>query len=167
MPAQDTMPSKTLKYHGWRNQDIPRQNQINTVSFHKSSPTKDNRWKTPTQGVKLHPRKSKKVIFQQTHTNIILPLTRKLTGTNNHFSLISLNMKINSTNISQSIEVQKYEELEICWLSSSGLSNLVLGEISPILYNPYILSACLYITISCCVSHNGLEITLILSQPLY
>jgi len=36
--------------------------------FHKSSPTKDNRWKTPTQGGKLHHRKSKKVIFlQQTH----------------------------------------------------------------------------------------------------
>jgi hypothetical protein len=35
------------------------------ISFHKYSPTKDNKWKTPTQGEKLHPRKSKKVIFQQ------------------------------------------------------------------------------------------------------
>ena len=52
------------------------------------------------KGVKLHPRWSKKVIFQQTHTNIILPLTRKLTGSNNHFPLISLNMRINITNIS-------------------------------------------------------------------
>jgi hypothetical protein len=42
-----------------------------------------------TQGVKLHPGRSKKVIFQQTHTNIIPPLTRKLTGSNSHFSLIS------------------------------------------------------------------------------
>jgi hypothetical protein len=41
-----------------------------TQSFHKSSPTKDNRWKTPTQGRKLHPRKSNKVIFQQTQKKI-------------------------------------------------------------------------------------------------
>jgi hypothetical protein len=41
------------------------------LSFHKSSPTKDKRWKTPTQGGKLHPRKSKKVIFfQQTRKKI-------------------------------------------------------------------------------------------------
>jgi hypothetical protein len=38
--------------------------------FHKSIPTKDNKWKTPTQGGKLHPRKSKKVIFQQTQKKI-------------------------------------------------------------------------------------------------
>jgi hypothetical protein len=37
-----------------------------TVSFNKSCPIKDNRWKIPTQGAKLHPRKVKKVIFQQT-----------------------------------------------------------------------------------------------------
>jgi hypothetical protein len=36
-----------------------------TVSFQKSGPTKDNRWKIPTQGRKLHCRKSKKVIFFQ------------------------------------------------------------------------------------------------------
>jgi hypothetical protein len=67
---------------------------------------------TNTRG-KLHPRKSKKVIFQQTHTNIISPLTTKISGSNNHFSLISLNMKIDITNISYSMEIQKYEELEI------------------------------------------------------
>jgi hypothetical protein len=33
--------------------------------FHKSIHTKDYRWKTPTQGGKLHPRKSKKEIFFQ------------------------------------------------------------------------------------------------------
>jgi hypothetical protein len=66
----------------------------------KSSPTKDNRWKTPTQGGKLHPRRSKKALFQQTHTNIIPPQTRKLRGSNNQFSLIFLNIKINITNIS-------------------------------------------------------------------
>ena len=46
-------------------QDIPRPNQICTISFHKSSPSKDNKGKTPTQGEKLCPRKSKKVILQQ------------------------------------------------------------------------------------------------------
>jgi hypothetical protein len=40
--------------------------QINTMSFHKSSPSKYNKGKTPTQEQKLHPRKSKKVILQQT-----------------------------------------------------------------------------------------------------
>ena len=45
---------------------------IFTVSFHKSSPTKDNRWKTPKQGGKLYHRKSKKVIFfQQTQQKIV------------------------------------------------------------------------------------------------
>jgi hypothetical protein len=35
------------------------------------STTKGNRWKTPIQGGKLHPRKSKKVIFfQQTQKKI-------------------------------------------------------------------------------------------------
>jgi hypothetical protein len=65
MPAQATIPSKTLNYHKWKNQDIPRQKQIYKISFHKSSPTKDNRWKTPIQGGKLYTRKSKKVIFFQ------------------------------------------------------------------------------------------------------
>jgi hypothetical protein len=40
--------------------------QIHTISFHESSPSKDNIGKTPTQEQKLCPRKSKKVIFQQT-----------------------------------------------------------------------------------------------------
>jgi hypothetical protein len=30
------------------------------IYFHISSPTENNRWKTPTQGGKLHPRKSEK-----------------------------------------------------------------------------------------------------------
>jgi hypothetical protein len=54
--------------------------------------------KTPTEGGKLHPRRSKKVIiFQQTQKeiatqNIIPPLTIKITGSNNNYSLISLNI---------------------------------------------------------------------------
>jgi hypothetical protein len=39
-------------------------NQIHTISFHKSSPSKDNKGKTPTKRWKLHPRKIKKVIQQ-------------------------------------------------------------------------------------------------------
>jgi hypothetical protein len=117
--------------------------------------------------VNLHPRKSKKVILQQTHTNIIPPLTRKITGINNYFSLITLNMKINITNISYLIELQKYEELEICWLSFHGLSNLVMVRNRSNIINPYTLSASLYITGSCCVPHNDLEIMLLLSQPPY
>jgi hypothetical protein len=45
--------------------------EIYTVSSHKSSPSKDNKGKTPIQGGKLRPRKTKKVIvFQQTSKNI-------------------------------------------------------------------------------------------------
>jgi hypothetical protein len=42
MPAQATKPGQTLNYHRWRNQSIPRQNQIHTLSFQESSPSKDN-----------------------------------------------------------------------------------------------------------------------------
>jgi hypothetical protein len=65
MPTQATIPSNILNYHRWRNQDISCQNEIYIIVSHKSNPTKDNRWKTPTQGVKLHPRKSKNAIFFQ------------------------------------------------------------------------------------------------------
>jgi hypothetical protein len=42
-----------------------------TISFHKYSPSNDNKWKTPTKGGKLHRRKRKKVIFfQQTQKKI-------------------------------------------------------------------------------------------------
>jgi hypothetical protein len=66
MPAQATIPSRTLNYHRLINEDISRQNQIYIESSQKSSPTRDNRQKTPTQEGKLHPRKSKTIIFQQT-----------------------------------------------------------------------------------------------------
>jgi len=50
---------------------------------------------------KIHPRKTKKSIFsqqlQENHTNILPPLSTKVTGTNNHWSLISFNInKLNS-----------------------------------------------------------------------
>jgi hypothetical protein len=40
----------------------PRYSMTKPNLHNKPSPTKDNRWKTPAQGGKLHPRKSKKVI---------------------------------------------------------------------------------------------------------
>jgi hypothetical protein len=47
-------------------------------------------------GGKLHPRKSKKLIFsrqpQENLTNIILPQTTKIRGSNNHWILVSLNI---------------------------------------------------------------------------
>jgi len=58
----------------------------------KSSPTKDKRWKTPTQGGRLHPRKNKNIKLlaanpkEESHTNLIPPLTTKITENNNHYS---------------------------------------------------------------------------------
>jgi hypothetical protein len=60
------------------------QNQIYTISFHRSSPTNDNRWKTPTQGGKVQPRKKQESNLLSTnpkedsHINIIPPLTTKI-----------------------------------------------------------------------------------------
>jgi hypothetical protein len=67
MPAQATIPGQTLNYHRWRNQSILPQNQIHTLSFHEYSPSKDNNRKKPIEGWKSRPRKSKKVIPQQTN----------------------------------------------------------------------------------------------------
>jgi hypothetical protein len=58
-------------------------NQIYTISFHKSSPIKDNRWKMPTQEGKLHLRKRKRNPLstnpkEDNHTNI--KITSKITG---------------------------------------------------------------------------------------
>jgi hypothetical protein len=33
------------------------------ANLHKSSPSKDNKWKAPTKEGKLHDRKCKKIIF--------------------------------------------------------------------------------------------------------
>ena len=56
---------QTLKYHRWRNQSILTK-KIYTASFHETSPSKNNKGKTPTQVGQPDPRKGKKVIFQQT-----------------------------------------------------------------------------------------------------
>jgi hypothetical protein len=66
---------------------MTKTNLYNTI--HKSSPTKDNTWKTPTQGEKLHSIKAKSNLSknpkEDSHTNIIPPLTAKLTRSINLF----------------------------------------------------------------------------------
>ena len=65
--------------------------------FHKFNSTRHNIWKTPTQRGKLHPRKKQEGNLsanpkEESHTNIILPLTTKITGSSNHLSVIYLNI---------------------------------------------------------------------------
>ena len=66
MPAQDTIPSKTLNQHRWRTQSIPRQNQIQTVSIYQSSPTEIPGRKTPTQGRLPAPKKGQDIKYLTT-----------------------------------------------------------------------------------------------------
>jgi hypothetical protein len=65
--------------------------------FHESSPSKDNKGKTPTQGGKLLPRKKQESnpstnLKEDSHKNRIPFITTKTTGSNNYFFLISLNI---------------------------------------------------------------------------
>ena len=66
-PAQATIPSKTL--------NIDEETKIfrgkKKITQYLSTNPALQRWKTPTQGGKLHYRKSKKVIFQQSQWKII------------------------------------------------------------------------------------------------
>jgi hypothetical protein len=77
--------------------------QIYTIAFHKSIPAKDNKWKTPIQGGKVYAFSKQEISLLSTnpkedsHTHLIPPLTTKITGSNNHFSLICFNInKLNS-----------------------------------------------------------------------
>jgi hypothetical protein len=65
MPAQVTIPSKTLNQHRWRNKNIPSPNQIQTVSMYQSIHTEDSTRKIPTQGGYLHQRKDKILSISQ------------------------------------------------------------------------------------------------------
>jgi hypothetical protein len=65
MLAQVPIASKTLNQHKWRNQNIPREKQIQTASIYKSSHTEDPRRKTPTQGRYLYQRKHKILSISQ------------------------------------------------------------------------------------------------------
>jgi hypothetical protein len=87
MPAQTTIPSKTLNYYRWKKQDITRPNLHDTFP---QSPTKSNRWKMPTQGGKLHTRISKKISFnkpkRRLNIKIILKNDKKQQSTFIHIS---------------------------------------------------------------------------------
>ena len=92
MPAQATIPSKTLNYHRWRNQSIPRQNQIHALSLDESSPSKDNNRKEAIQGQKSRPRKSKKVIPQQTKKKTAQEQNANSNNKNKRKQLLFLNI---------------------------------------------------------------------------
>jgi redox-sensitive bicupin YhaK (pirin superfamily) len=72
-------------------------NQIYTLSFHESSPSKDNNRKEAIQGWKSCPRKKQQSNpstnqKEDSHKNRMPTLTTKIKGSNNYFSLISLNI---------------------------------------------------------------------------
>jgi hypothetical protein len=66
MPAQATIPRKILNQHRWRKQNIPGQNQIQTVSIYQLSLTEDPGRKTSTKGRYLDKRKHKILSISQT-----------------------------------------------------------------------------------------------------
>jgi hypothetical protein len=65
MPAQATIPSKTLNQLTWRKQNIPGQYQIQTISIYQSNSTEAPRKKTSTQGRHLNQRKDKILSISQ------------------------------------------------------------------------------------------------------
>jgi hypothetical protein len=65
IPAQVTILSKTPNQHRWRKENIPEQNQIQTVSIYQPSLKEDRGRKNPTQGGYLHQRKDKILIISQ------------------------------------------------------------------------------------------------------
>jgi hypothetical protein len=77
-----------------KNRGILLQNQIYTISFHKSNPSKDNKGKTPTEGGKLQKQESNLStdLKEDNYMNRIPTQTTKITRSNTYFSLISLNI---------------------------------------------------------------------------
>jgi hypothetical protein len=59
MSAQATITSKTPNQHRWRNEYIPGQNQIQTISVYQHSPTDGSKRKTNIQARYLQQRKEK------------------------------------------------------------------------------------------------------------
>jgi hypothetical protein len=97
MPAQVTLPSQTFNYHRCRNQSIPLENQIHTLSFHKSSPSKDNnrkknQYKDGNHALEKQESNPSKNLKKDSHKNRMPTLTTKIIGSNNYFSLIPLNI---------------------------------------------------------------------------
>ena len=89
-------PAKLSIIIAGKNKMLHDKTKFYTISSHRYGLTKDNRWKTPTQGGTLHPRKKQGSnlstnLKEDSHRSIILPLDTKITRSNNHVSLISLN----------------------------------------------------------------------------
>jgi hypothetical protein len=103
MPTQATIASKTLNQHRWRKQNIPGQNQIQTVSIYQASLTEDPGRKNPIQGRYLQSKKGQDIKHLTTkskaesHKHIKSCTKTNISGTNSHLSLISVN--INGLNL--------------------------------------------------------------------
>jgi hypothetical protein len=65
MLGQATIPSQTFNYLRGRNQSIKQQNQIQTLSFYKSSPSKDNNRKKANNQNKTNKTTTTKTIQGQ------------------------------------------------------------------------------------------------------
>ena len=74
---------------------IPWQNQIHTLSFHESSPSNDNnikkQYKDGNHALEKESNPSTN-LKEDSHKNRMPTLTTKVKGSNNYFSLISLNI---------------------------------------------------------------------------
>jgi hypothetical protein len=65
MPVQATIPRKTIITINRESEMFHEKIKFTHLSTNPALPTKDNIWKTPIEGVKLHPWKSKKVLIHQ------------------------------------------------------------------------------------------------------
>jgi hypothetical protein len=98
MPAQATIPSKTLNQHRWKEQNIPGQNQIHTISIYQPSlkgefwKKKSNTRKIPApkkgQNIKHFTTKSK----TESHKHIKPPTMTNMPGASSRLDLISLHI---------------------------------------------------------------------------
>jgi hypothetical protein len=105
--------------------------------FPQIQPFKDNKGKTSTQREKLSSRKSKKVPFnkpkEDKHMNRILTLATKITGSNNDFSLISLNINGLNSPIKRnrlSDWLHKQDPTFCCIQKKAGVAILILNKIN-------------------------------------
>ena len=96
MPVQATIPSKALNYHRWKNKDILWQNQISQYLSTNSALQKIIGEKCQQKEGKYTLKKRESNLStnpeEDSHTIIIPPVTTKITGSNNHFSIKSLNI---------------------------------------------------------------------------
>ena len=88
MSTQATIPSKTLNKHRWRKQNIPGQNQIQTVSIYQQRILEGKLQHKEDTCTKERTTKSK----AESHNHIKPPAKTNISGTNSHLSLISLNI---------------------------------------------------------------------------